>query len=332
MAKKKISQFKETTSLANDDILPVVVNAATVPASRKISTANVRKELLAAISDPVLINSGAGINFGTADESDGDIDILTLNVADTPKLWWDDSADSFVASKGLRIADGPLTLGAAFQIAASGSNYCARSDVNKIDDGTQTNSILGGGAANYINAIGSPGLPYGIPPALPPEWEADAAYPDNAATVATICGGYDHICNQIAGLICGGGHNFIKYNAQGHSVIVGGSFNLVSSGRSAIVGGTLNAIHGPHIQGFIGSGTGNRITDGDFATIVNGYLCRARGNHAIAWETRLLHLPMVPSLLRTLAAPYSRTRRKTCSPRATLADSGGPAGRHGLTR
>lgn len=46
MAKKKISAFTETTTLADADILPVVINPATIPASRKVTTANLRASLL----------------------------------------------------------------------------------------------------------------------------------------------------------------------------------------------------------------------------------------------------------------------------------------------
>lgn len=46
MAKKKISAFTETTTLEDTDILPVVINPATIPASRKVTTAALRMSLL----------------------------------------------------------------------------------------------------------------------------------------------------------------------------------------------------------------------------------------------------------------------------------------------
>jgi hypothetical protein len=57
----------------------------------------------------VLFKSNDGINFDTANGGDGDIDVLTLNVTGTPKLWWDESVDAFSLTKRLFIGDTQTT-------------------------------------------------------------------------------------------------------------------------------------------------------------------------------------------------------------------------------
>jgi hypothetical protein len=57
--------------------------------------------LFASIPVPALFKSADGINFDTAAGDDSDIDILTLDVTGTPKLWWDESVDAFSLSKPL---------------------------------------------------------------------------------------------------------------------------------------------------------------------------------------------------------------------------------------
>ena len=73
-------------------------------------------------------------------------------------------------------------------------------------DGT----IGGGGQGSFPNLIGSTGKPVGSA-YTPAGWSDDTGYVSGAADVALIGGGYDHIVNQLAGTIVGGGHNFIKY-------------------------------------------------------------------------------------------------------------------------
>lgn len=186
MAKKKISAFTETTTLADGDILPVVINPATVPASRKITKANARKELFAAITDPVLFKSNDGINFDTADGGDGDIDVLTLNVTGTPKLFWDESNDAFALTKPLFLGDTQTTNSLEPYInvnravdGAGGTNAHCFSDSsvitrsNNISYNSYDARIAVGGAANYnhfasfqsaptLNTAGTTGILYGF--------------------------------------------------------------------------------------------------------------------------------------------------------------------------
>jgi hypothetical protein len=117
----------------------------------------------------------------------------------------------------------------------------------------------------------------------------DSSYVNGQGYVATISGGYDHLNNQIAGTIAGGGHNELRSGGN-HATIVGGSYNVQKAGLYSfigggtqnhqsqdfgnIVGGWGNTIHSDNVAGtdysFIGGGTANRITDASTATILNG--------------------------------------------------------------
>jgi hypothetical protein len=151
------------------------------------------------------------------------------------------------------------------------SNFVANAPINSIDatalsEGTIGAFVAGGGTTNNGNHLGRGARPFQAYGGTASEWTDDTAYGAmtgvlraNASSVATIGGGYDHINNQIAGTISGGGHNYIKYNVNGHSVIAGGSYNLITGGRCFIGGGR------DHWAG------------GNFAVVVGG-----DGNHALA--------------------------------------------------
>ena len=83
--------------------------------------------------------------------------------------------------------------------------------------------------------------------------QADSGYVNGTAYVASILGGYDHLNNQIAGTIAGGGHNELRA-AGNHATIVGGSYNLQKAG----------------LYSFIGGGTQNQQSQ-DFGVIVGGW-------------------------------------------------------------
>ena len=98
-------------------------------------------------------------------------------------------------------------------------------------------------------------------------WVDDSSYVNGAAGVTTLIGGYDHVCNQIAGTVIGGGHNYLQYSALGHSTIVGGSNNRVSGGRAAIIGGSNNTVTAN--QSFCFGGYGNTV-NGPYSVIIGG--------------------------------------------------------------
>lgn len=106
-------------------------------------------------------------------------------------------------------------------------------------------------------------------------WAADTSYPEGGvggAGVAVVFGGYDHICNQLAGLIFGGGHHYMPYNINGHSTIIGGSNHRVSGGRCTIVGGVDNTVAGAsNLGGAIYSGRENVVYGASiYSTIIGG--------------------------------------------------------------
>lgn len=55
------------------------------------------------VVSPVVKNSN-GIDIDTTGGGDGDVDLITCLVTDTPKLWWDESEDAFVFTKKLKFA------------------------------------------------------------------------------------------------------------------------------------------------------------------------------------------------------------------------------------
>ena len=132
----------------------------------------------------------------------------------------------------------------------------------------------------YGSSIGSATRPLGVAgtnsdPAAAADatmetpWVADTGYVAGSAGVSTILGGYDHVNNQLAGTVVGGGHNFIQYNVNGHSAIFGGANNRISGGRSTIVGGSSCTINGGANIGVIVGGEYNTC-QGSRSVILGG--------------------------------------------------------------
>lgn len=154
-------------------------------------------------------------------------------------------------------------------------NFAVYPEVNTIDPNTQGSCIWGVGWTVFPNKIGAVAKPLGPDGTNAAEWSPDTGYASatiNDASVAAILGGYDHICNQIAGVICGGGHNFMAYHPEGHSLIGGGSYNWVTAGRSAMLYGTNCRISGNGIFNGIFNGHTNKILDGSHNNILGGEL------------------------------------------------------------
>lgn len=158
-------------------------------------------------------------------------------------------------------------------------NFVVYPTANSIDPATQGSTIWGVGWTIFPNKIGAVAKPLGPDGTNAAEWQIDTGYASatlNDASVATIGGGYDHINNQIAGTIGGGGHNYIQYNSEGHSYIGGGSYNWIEAGRATILAGTNNRIAGDTYNNIYGgftnkilAGGHNVITGGEFNTINN---------------------------------------------------------------
>jgi len=216
---------------------------------------------------PSSISGSDGLDFNPV--ADGDVDLITVGVTGTPKLSWDESEDAFALTK-------PLFVGGTEVSGAGTDNWLVNAIDNAIESGTVVGTIGGGGTAERPNLIGSATAPTDTPDPLLTDWAADSGYVANAAGVATISGGYDNINNQEAGTIVGGGHNFIKYNASGHSVIIGGSYNLISGARCVIAGSHRSTITGASISSAVVGGWSNDIV-GNYSAIVGGKDCIITG-------------------------------------------------------
>lgn len=193
--------------------------------------------------------------------------------------------------------------GAPVMLAQSGSpeapNFAIYPEANSIDPASEGSSIWGVGWTIFPNKIGAVAKPLGPDGTNAATWSIDTGYAAatiNNASVATIAGGYDHVNNQIAGTIAGGGHNFIQYNSEGHSVIGGGSYNWITAGRSFIGAGTNNRLDGTIynavLNGFSNSvlaGFHNGIFGGELNTInttANGFNCAYGQNISMTGTTR----------------------------------------------
>lgn len=111
-------------------------------------------------------------------------------------------------------------------------------------------------------------------------WVDDSGYVAGAATVSAIVGGYDHVCNQIAGAVFGGGHNYMQSNSTGHSVIVGGSSNRVAGGRAGIFSATDCTVTSAANSSVVIGGLGNTVRH-TYAAVVGGSENVASGDKSL---------------------------------------------------
>ena len=165
--------------------------------------------------------------------------------------------------------------------SATQPNFSVRPADNSIDSAANTSQLIAG-SDSFPCKIGAASKPVGTDNTNPAAWANDTGYVSGAASVAAIVGGYDHINNQLAGTIVGGGHNYIESNVGGHSVITGGSYNWINASRSAILGGTDNRITGASTgKCSIVCGKENRIEDGEYSAILAGLENRSNssGSH-----------------------------------------------------
>lgn len=164
-------------------------------------------------------------------------------------------------------------------IEVKGTDVVIVNPVDNSTDGSVTCCFIAGGEVGGPNIIGSTGKP-AYTGHTPTGWSDDTGYVTGAAAVATIGGGYDHVNNQLAGTICGGGHNFIKSNVDGHGFIGGGSYNIIAGGRGVICGGRQNAIDSATAFGAIVGGDDNELLNGDYSFIGGGLSCQVSGAYS----------------------------------------------------
>ncbi|OHA15608.1 MAG: hypothetical protein A3B08_03440 [Candidatus Taylorbacteria bacterium RIFCSPLOWO2_01_FULL_43_44] len=173
----------------------------------------------------------------------------------------------------------------ATKLSSGGSDrFIVNSTDNEIESGLTSATISGGGASTWPQIIGTTTKPRGTDLA-PAGWANDTGYVVGSADVTTISGGYDNIVNQLAGTIVGGGHNFIKYNTSGHSIIGGGAYNLISAGYSGIFNGTGNTITGSEIYSGILAGYDNNVI-GSYSAIIGGRSNDVNGNYSLSFGRR----------------------------------------------
>lgn len=159
----------------------------------------------------------------------------------------------------------PTTIDDHLGITAAGSggqNMKANPTVNLMGAGIGTANTITGGGTTTGTAAATPNLPAGSP-------YLNAILGTNSAGVNTISGGYDNVIDTTgagAGTISGGAHHRIldKTAASGsHGAIGGGSFHTVKGNYSGVF-----------------SGTGNSVTDADYAVIAGGSSQTASGNNS----------------------------------------------------
>ena len=187
------------------------------------------------------------------------------------------SAPEYVLANKTKVIGG-------IHILAAPTRWVLNSLYNTMDATVFASYILGGGSDGWPNRIGSRSLPAGTG-LTPTGWAADTTYPEGIADIAVICGGYDHIVNQEAGAIVGGGHNFVKYNSGGHSIIGGGSYNLISAGMSGIFSGQGNTITGAKTLSVVVGGFDNNIV-ASYAAIPGGRSNAVTGDYSFAFGRR----------------------------------------------
>lgn len=126
----------------------------------------------------------------------------------------------------------------------------------------------GGGNLSVANVAGSQTfVPTGAIGGGPPAMTADSGYPGNA-TVISILGGYDNVCNQSGAAILGASHSQVKYDAGGHACIFGGSSNTIMAPRSSIINGRLCQITGGSQYTTILGGSENQVDASDETVVI----------------------------------------------------------------
>ncbi|MBT8489856.1 MAG: hypothetical protein KJN62_02290 [Deltaproteobacteria bacterium] len=184
-----------------------------------------------------------------------------------------DGTESLAVDDGtnVRVLASNLVVPIASGGTATTQNFSLDPAVNTIDSSAYRCINITAGDSLFPNKIGAASKPVGTDYTNPSSWADDTGYVTGSASVASINGGYDNVNNQQAGIIGGGGHHYIQYHVNGHSLIVGGSYNWISSYRSAIFGGTDNRLDGNFGFSAVLSGFTNRITGtSSYSVIIGG--------------------------------------------------------------
>lgn len=108
------------------------------------------------------------------------------------------------------------------------SEYC------EITDATARGVYMFGGRSGAKHFVGSTTA---VPTTAgtTTNWGADPSYP-GGLVIASVVGGYDTVANQTGGGTILANHCIVKYNIEGHSIIVGGSACVLAGGRAYMAG------------------------------------------------------------------------------------------------
>ena len=105
MVNQKVTQLGALATPAISDIIYIVDDPAGNPVGMKITLDDIFKN----IGGEVNVKTINGIDYVPG--SDVDVDLITVDVAGTPKIWWDEATDSFEMNKSLTIPGGSLNIG-----------------------------------------------------------------------------------------------------------------------------------------------------------------------------------------------------------------------------
>lgn len=144
-----------------------------------------------------------------------------------------------------------------------------------------TNAWMIGGSTSQPNYIGtSAHMP--LVPGTGADWALDTGYDGRSAEigVTSILGGYDNVANQTGGGVVMGNHAFLKYNADGHGLIIGGSQCLIAGGRSSIVGSLTSQIDATSRFGVITGSENCKIQGAISSSVIASRDCTLQGDYS----------------------------------------------------
>ena len=107
------------------------------------------------LNSGVLVPTANGIDYTPG--SDTDVDLITVNVTGTPKVWWDEATDSFETNKKLTLVD-PT----AAQHAAT-KNYHDLNDARVYSAGVRSSGAANAYMSGVANILGTATRGYGMP-------------------------------------------------------------------------------------------------------------------------------------------------------------------------
>ena len=167
---------------------------------------------------------------------------------------------------------------ASFADYNAAKNTLAATPFSIVSDATINTAFVIGGASGSENYVGnSTAVPTGIS-------GADSGYVAGIIVVNVI-GGYDNVANQTGGAIVASNHSILRYSAEGHGVILGGSTNDNAGGRCSIIGSTVGDIGSACFQSvMIGCNTSS-VDNSNYGTMIAGQTSTLEGSYNVFLST-----------------------------------------------